>query len=157
DGTVGQVHHPGTNAAAVAGEVVLDRAAHDGEHAPLALGIRLNLDAAALSSSDVMDEDGVDQRHVPRPRPREVGDAASWAGGPVAGDDAVADHQVGVAHPDAAPIRPGHLPVANGQTLEGDLDGTGGVAEYVEHAVELLAVDDGGIRPCPLEQGAIAD
>src|SRR5262249_50666292 len=148
---------PCVDAAAVppACEVAQDRAADDVEHAPLPLAVALDAEAAALPPSDVAAHDGADQRHVPRPRQRGVGDAPAFLGGPVAGDDAVPDHQVRVAHPDAAPGAVDDA-VADGQALEGDTDRAGGDPQHVEHPIDPLAVDDRGPRAGAPDQGAAA-
>src|SRR5262249_1848227 len=101
DGAPGQVDLNGEDATCGVGEVVLDRAADDGEHARRIHRSSQDCNAAALPG-DVAGDGAADQRHVPRVRQRVVGDAAAEPGGPVAGDDAVLDHQVRVAHPDAS-------------------------------------------------------
>src|SRR5262249_39471015 len=132
------------------GAVAPDRAGADGEHAvPEA-------DAAA-HVGDVALDGGADQRDVPRPGQGGVGDAAAVPGGAVAGDGAILDHQVGVAHADAAPAAVVGEAVADGQAPEGDTDRTGSGAAHVEHPVDELAVNGRGVCPGPLEQGAARD
>src|SRR5262249_12115774 len=150
EGAVGQVHLRRTDAAAAVGDVVLEHTVGDVQHTPLPLAIAQDADAAAHPGGVVV-EATADQCDVPRPRHRGVGAPAPGPDGLVGAHEAALDHQVGLAHPDAAPAAAVGQAVAYGQALEGDLDRAGGPAEHVEDPVQPLAVDDGVAGPRPLE------
>src|SRR5262249_34519314 len=80
DGAAGHVDQEGADAAAFRGDVALDGAAHDVEHAPLVLGVDPDADPAAQPPGHVAADDTAGQGDVARPRQGGVGDAAAVAG-----------------------------------------------------------------------------
>ena len=75
----------------------------------------------------------------------------------IAGDDAVLQHEVRVADPDAASSTAIGAAVADGKSLEGGGERVGRGAMHVKDAIELPAVDDRFTGAGALDESAVLD